>query len=290
MRHERSSAPRRAAVQPVVRRREGRAVRPRRPRRAARRRDGPARPRAGSRAARARRRRPRRRLPRHGGRRRVAGARRVDRDRARAAVRLRERRDAQPLRARPRTEPRGSARVDAGLPRRRRAARRLRDRQRAAVRQQRLTRRLRADRAGAVVPRREVGDDEGPAPGDARAAIEAVRPAVHDTRRGRGRRRDPGHGLEQPVRHRRVARQRDAPSPRLRQARRLRGDDEHRRRRRPCSSRRPRSASADAAAYWHEFTATSFEVRSRSGDAFAGVDGEALQLPTPLRFEIHPAA
>ena len=40
--------------------------------------------------------------------------------------------------------------------------------------------------------------------------------------------------------------------------------------------------------YWQEFTATSFEVRSRSGDAFAGVDGEALQMPTPLRFEIHP--
>ena len=40
--------------------------------------------------------------------------------------------------------------------------------------------------------------------------------------------------------------------------------------------------------YWHEFTTTSFEVRSRSGDAFAGVDGEALHLPTPLRFEIHP--
>ena len=41
-------------------------------------------------------------------------------------------------------------------------------------------------------------------------------------------------------------------------------------------------------AYWHEFTTTSFEVRSRSGDAFAGIDGEALHLPTPLRFEIHP--
>jgi diacylglycerol kinase family enzyme len=39
---------------------------------------------------------------------------------------------------------------------------------------------------------------------------------------------------------------------------------------------------------WHEFTTTSFEVRSRSGEAFAGVDGEALALPTPLRFEIHP--
>ena len=39
---------------------------------------------------------------------------------------------------------------------------------------------------------------------------------------------------------------------------------------------------------WHEFTTTSFEVRSRSGTAFAGVDGEALELRTPLHFEIHP--
>jgi diacylglycerol kinase family enzyme len=45
---------------------------------------------------------------------------------------------------------------------------------------------------------------------------------------------------------------------------------------------RGRSAS------WKEFTATEFEVRSRSGTAFAGIDGEALELPTPLRFRIHP--
>jgi len=45
---------------------------------------------------------------------------------------------------------------------------------------------------------------------------------------------------------------------------------------------RRRSAS------WHEFTTTSFEVRSRSGTALAGVDGEALELPAPMRFEIHP--
>jgi diacylglycerol kinase family enzyme len=41
-------------------------------------------------------------------------------------------------------------------------------------------------------------------------------------------------------------------------------------------------------AFWKEFTPTTFEVRSRSGQAFAGVDGEALDLPTPLRFESHP--
>ncbi len=39
---------------------------------------------------------------------------------------------------------------------------------------------------------------------------------------------------------------------------------------------------------WHEFTATSFEVRSRSGQAYIGVDGEALEMDTPLHFEIHP--
>jgi diacylglycerol kinase family enzyme len=41
-------------------------------------------------------------------------------------------------------------------------------------------------------------------------------------------------------------------------------------------------------AFWKEFTATEFEVRSRSGTAFAGIDGEALQLDTPLQFRIHP--
>ena len=39
---------------------------------------------------------------------------------------------------------------------------------------------------------------------------------------------------------------------------------------------------------WHEFTAAHFEVRSTSGKAFAGVDGEALELDTPLAFRIHP--
>jgi diacylglycerol kinase family enzyme len=39
---------------------------------------------------------------------------------------------------------------------------------------------------------------------------------------------------------------------------------------------------------WHEFTAETFEVGSRSGTAYAGVDGEALEMQTPLRFEIHP--
>jgi len=38
----------------------------------------------------------------------------------------------------------------------------------------------------------------------------------------------------------------------------------------------------------HQFTAESFVVRSRSGKAFAGVDGESLDLNTPLEFRTHP--
>jgi diacylglycerol kinase family enzyme len=37
-----------------------------------------------------------------------------------------------------------------------------------------------------------------------------------------------------------------------------------------------------------QFTAEAFEVRSRSGTAFAGIDGETLELATPLRFQVHP--
>ena len=39
---------------------------------------------------------------------------------------------------------------------------------------------------------------------------------------------------------------------------------------------------------WHEFTTERFEVRARSGRAFVGIDGEAMELETPLGFEIHP--
>ena len=42
--------------------------------------------------------------------------------------------------------------------------------------------------------------------------------------------------------------------------------------------------------YWHEFTGAHFEVRSWSGKAYAGIDGEALELSTPLEFQIHPRA
>ena len=46
-----------------------------------------------------------------------------------------------------------------------------------------------------------------------------------------------------------------------------------------------RGAKSDHA---FEFTTDEFEVRSRSGKAFVGIDGEALELETPLVFRIHP--
>ena len=49
------------------------------------------------------------------------------------------------------------------------------------------------------------------------------------------------------------------------------------------------SVSGSRSRNWHEFTAETFEVRSRSGKAFAGVDGEALEMDTPLRVQDPPA-
>jgi diacylglycerol kinase family enzyme len=37
-----------------------------------------------------------------------------------------------------------------------------------------------------------------------------------------------------------------------------------------------------------EFSTERFEINSRSGVAFAGIDGEALTLDTPLSFQVHP--
>ena len=37
-----------------------------------------------------------------------------------------------------------------------------------------------------------------------------------------------------------------------------------------------------------EFSCETFEIRSRSGRAYAGVDGEALELETPMFFRSHP--
>ena len=46
----------------------------------------------------------------------------------------------------------------------------------------------------------------------------------------------------------------------------------------------------DVSKYWYEFATEEFEVRSRSGIAYAGVDGEALEMQTPLTFTIEPSA
>jgi diacylglycerol kinase family enzyme len=40
--------------------------------------------------------------------------------------------------------------------------------------------------------------------------------------------------------------------------------------------------------FWHEFTTDAVEIGSRSGTALVGVDGEAGEMPTPLRFRSHP--
>jgi diacylglycerol kinase family enzyme len=45
---------------------------------------------------------------------------------------------------------------------------------------------------------------------------------------------------------------------------------------------------ANVSQHAHVFECEEFVVDSRSGSAFAGIDGEALDLPTPLRFRIHP--
>ena len=37
-----------------------------------------------------------------------------------------------------------------------------------------------------------------------------------------------------------------------------------------------------------EFTCETFEITSRSGRAYAGIDGEALELETPMTFRTHP--
>jgi diacylglycerol kinase family enzyme len=45
---------------------------------------------------------------------------------------------------------------------------------------------------------------------------------------------------------------------------------------------------ADASGHAYQFNCQEFEVHSRSGSVYAGIDGEALELASPLRFRIHP--
>lgn len=48
------------------------------------------------------------------------------------------------------------------------------------------------------------------------------------------------------------------------------------------------AGQANRSDYAHQFECEEFVVNSRSGSVYAGIDGEALELPTPLRFRIHP--
>jgi diacylglycerol kinase family enzyme len=45
---------------------------------------------------------------------------------------------------------------------------------------------------------------------------------------------------------------------------------------------------AGTSGHAYQFNCEEFEVRSRSGRVYAGIDGEALELDSPLRFQIHP--
>lgn len=48
------------------------------------------------------------------------------------------------------------------------------------------------------------------------------------------------------------------------------------------------AGQAHRSPHWHEFTTGRFEINSQEGSAFVGVDGEALEMPTPLEFRIYP--
>jgi diacylglycerol kinase family enzyme len=48
------------------------------------------------------------------------------------------------------------------------------------------------------------------------------------------------------------------------------------------------AGQASRSGHAFEFSCEAFEIRSRSGTAYAGVDGEALELETPMTFRAHP--
>ena len=117
---------------------------------------------------------------------------------------------------------------------------------------------------------------------------QALRSPVHDPGRHRGRRRLRHPGLEQPVRARIVFRRRATTPHRHRRAGCHRTHRSHREGRRRSSSPSPPSVNGTAAGTGTSSPPRRFEVRSRSGTAFAGVDGEALEMTTPMEFRIYP--
>ena len=157
--------------------------------------------------------RARRRRDRHGRRRRLPGARGLGGEQARCPARGDPRRHAEPLRARPRPRPRRRRRGAGRLHRRRRAADRPGVGQRPRVREQRLARPVRQDRAVARIPRREGADRARHAARPARAGRRAARSAVRRPRRGATGQRAHAAGLERSVRARWWERSRDTGAP-----------------------------------------------------------------------------
>ena len=160
------------------------------------------------------------------------------------------------------------------LPRCHRAPGRLRNGERPVLRQQRLARRLRHHRPARGLPGGQGGHDAAAAPRAAGRRHGALRSAVRDARRHRGRRVLPGHGVEQPLRPRGVAQHVPAPPARhgaTRCLRRDRGDGRTGGRGRHPRPGRPGSAERPCL----RVQLREFEIRSRSGTAYAGIDGEA---------------
>ena len=234
----------------------------------------------------------RRRLPGHGRRRRLAGAGRLDRPRARHPLRLHLGRHAQPLRPGPGLRQGRPAQGHGRLPRGRRALHRLWPPSATGL----FVNNVSLGVYATIVQQDGYRDAEKletsqrDAPRDAEPAGRALRPAVHHARRRAGRRLVRDHGVEQPLRARAVARPLAAAHDGLGQARGLCGQRQQRHRGRrdghPQHDRpgRPRPARAPV----HRPRPS--RCAPRSGKAFAGVDGEALELETPLEFRVQPRA
>ena len=145
-----------------------------------------------------------------------------------------------------------------------RTADRLRHGQRSVLRQQRVARRLRGDRPAGRLPRREGGNDQGHAAGAVGEHRRALRSAVHDPGRHRGRRRLRHPGLEQPVCDRILLRRRATTPHRHRRARCHRSHRSHREGRRgsPRPGRRRSTKPQPELARVHHRDASRF-VRDR---------------------------
>ena len=116
----------------------------------------------------------------------------------------------------------------------------------------------------------------------------AVRPPVHRARRHRGRRRLPDPGVEQPLRARRDPRRVPTPPPRHRHASGWSPSPPPPGPKRPASWPCPPSASGAGVGTGTSSPPSASRCGRARVRAYAGVDGEALELDTPLEFRIHP--